>query len=48
MHTLSIKRYMRGLNSKELAEVAAGDGEYGKQAKAEIARRKRKREKKSA
>jgi len=48
MHTLSIKRYMRGLNSEKLAEAAASDGEYGKQAKAEIARRKRKREKKSA
>ena len=48
MHSWSIKRHLRGLNSKELAEAAASDGEYGKQAKAEIARRKRKREKKSA
>ena len=45
---MSIKRYLRKLNSKELDKMAATDGEYGKLAKAEIERRKRKREKKSA
>jgi len=44
----SAKTYLRKLNSKQLVEMAATDGEYGKLAKAEIARRKRKREKKSA
>ena len=45
---MNIKRWLRKLNSTELSEAAATDGEYGKLAKAEIERRKRKREKKSA
>ena len=45
---MSIKRYLRKLNSMKLKEVAATGGEFGKQAKAEIERRKRKRERKSA
>ena len=43
---MSSKRYLRTLNSKDLAEAAASDGEYGKLVKAEIERRKRKRYKK--
>lgn len=45
---MSIKRYLRRLNSMELDKTVATDGEYGKLAKAEIERRKRKRERKSA
>ena len=45
---MSIKRYLRKLDSKKLEEAAATDGEYSKLAKAEIERRKRKRERKSA
>ena len=45
---MSTKRYLRTLNSKDIAEAAASDGEYGKLAKAEIERRKRKRDRKSA
>ena len=45
---MSIKRYLRKLNSMKLEEAAAADGEYGKLAKAEIERRKRKRDRKSA
>ena len=48
MDACVINRHLRKLNSKELDKAAAGDGEYGKLAKAEIARRKRKRERKSA
>ena len=45
---ISTKAYLRKLNSRKLEEMAATDGEYSKLAKAEIERRKRKREKKSA
>ena len=45
---ISAKTYLRKLNSKQLAEMAATDGEYSKLAKAEIERRKRKRYKKGS
>ena len=45
---ISAKTDLRKLNSKQLVEMAATDGEYSKLAKAEIERRKRKRERKSA
>ena len=48
MNACSAKTYLRKLNSKQLEETAATEGEYGKLAKAEIERRKRKRERKSA
>ena len=48
MDAYSTKRDLRKLNSRQLEELAATDGEYSKLAKAEIERRKRKRERKSA
>ena len=48
MDAYSTKRYLRKLNSRQLEEMVATDGEYGKLAKAEIERRKRKRGRKSA
>ena len=48
MDACFINRYLHKLNSKVLEKAAAADGEYGKLAKAEIERRKRKRERKSA
>ena len=45
---ISAKTYLRKLNSKQLEELAATDGEYGKLAKDEIERRKRNRGRKSA
>ena len=48
MNACSAKAYLRKLNSKQLEETAGSDGEYSKLAKAEIERRKRKLERKSA
>ncbi|MBR3221071.1 MAG: hypothetical protein IKF72_02475 [Kiritimatiellae bacterium] len=48
MNACGIKGHLRKMNTKELDKAAAADGEYGKLAKAEIERRKRKRERKSA
>ena len=46
---MSAKRFLRKLNSEKLAKAgAAADGEYAELAKAEIERRKRRRERKSA
>ena len=48
MDAYDAKRSLRRLNSEMLAKAAGDDGEYGRLAKAEIERRKRKRERKSA
>ncbi len=47
MHAVSIKRQLRGMNSEKLGLAAARTDEVGALAKAEIERRKRKRERKS-
>ena len=44
---ISVQKLLRQLNSWNLEEVAAREDEFGKLAKAEVARRKRKRERKA-
>ena len=49
MHAYSIKRQLRGMNSEKLRIAAATwDDDPRKLAKAEVERRKRKRERKAA